>query len=169
MAAVCLYVRQGAACTFINADVRIGLWQEQNYPPQISLEWLKTRDGITGKKLYFDVIIEPAPESRADDETGAIFVPRGWVGLVPSDSAQMQQNPVEATADGLIPYIAQAPRSVVECAAYVKESPGYGYGKRTVEDALALLVDRGLIVNPNKRGTRAQYHLTDAGRGVASA
>jgi hypothetical protein len=130
----------------------------------VSLYWDKVRDGIKGKKVYFNAIIEPTPESRADDDAHTLFKPRGWVDLELLDGESIKDaDPVKATADALLPFIAEKPRSVVECAAYIKELAGYGHGKRTVEDALALLVDRGLIVNPNKRGTRAQYRLREAG------
>jgi hypothetical protein len=146
-----------------NADVRIGLRQEQNYPPQISLEWLKVRDGITGTKRYFDAIIEPAPESL-DDTDLEIFVARGWVALVPSESSQGDLDPTETTANALISYLKEQPRAVVECEQYVKHEPGLGFSKSTVERALSWLVAKGLAQNPNPRGTKARYELTEQGR-----
>lgn len=148
-----------------NADVIIHVRQEANYPPRVSFEFAKVRDGIKGMKTQFEAVIEPEPQpSNAFDGLSA-FVPRGWVALTALDGAgrTILETPVHRTLDALIPFILERPRAVAECADHIKGLEGYCYGRRTVEDALALGVRRGLLVNPNGRGKAAEYRLTGDG------
>jgi hypothetical protein len=160
----------GTAVHERHANTIIHIRKESHSPaPQISFEWNKVRDGLhEGTKVYFDAVIEPGPESRVDDDSESIFIPRGWVGLKPCGKDTIRKvDPVEQTADALITYLDEKPRAVVECELYIKNESGLGFGKSTVERALKLLKVRGHAVNPRPKSESAGYQLTETGRDYA--